>query len=124
MRAAKGWHSVRQYGMVGRAAGDFAPAKGSMSMQHKIVLRSGSDMTLATAERVAFDRAQVELGEEAVSLIGRGRVRFEGYLAKKGGYIYGSTTAPGSRAKVVLAQEAVERQGHFLGQFSRAVMAA
>jgi histidine ammonia-lyase len=86
-------------------------------MQHKIVLRSGSDMTLATAERLAFDRAQVELGEEAVSLIGRGRVRFENYLDKKGGYIYGSTTAPGSRAKVMLGKEAVEQQGQTLRNF-------
>ena len=74
-------------------------------------------MTLATAERVGFDRARVELGEEAVSLIGRGRVRFENYLAKKGGYIYGSTTAPGSRAKVVLSQDAVEQQGQTLRSF-------
>jgi histidine ammonia-lyase len=74
-------------------------------------------MTLATAERLAFDRAQVELGEEALSLIARGRVRFENYLAKKGGYIYGSTTAPGSRAKVMLGQEAVEQQGQTLRNF-------
>jgi histidine ammonia-lyase len=86
-------------------------------MQHKIVLRSGSDMTLAAAERLAFDRAQIELGEEAVSLIGRGRVRFETYLAKKGGYIYGSTTAPGSRAKVMLTKEAGEQQGQTLRNF-------
>jgi histidine ammonia-lyase len=86
-------------------------------MQHKIVLRSGSDMTLAAAERLAFDGAQVELGEQAVSLIGRGRARFEHYLAKKGGYIYGSTTAPGSRAKVMLTPEAVEQQGLTLRNF-------
>jgi histidine ammonia-lyase len=74
-------------------------------------------MSLATAERVAFDRAPVELGEEAVSLIARGRVRFESYLDKKGGYIYGSTTAPGSRAKVMLSKEAVEQQGKTLRDF-------
>jgi histidine ammonia-lyase len=86
-------------------------------MQQKIVLQSGSDMTLAAAEHLAFDGAQVELGEEAVALIARGRVRFENYLAQKGGYIYGSTTAPGSRAKIVLSQEAVEQQGQTLRNF-------
>src|SRR5580693_674939 len=86
-------------------------------MHQKIVLRSVSDMTLAAAERLAFDRAEVEIGEEAMSLIARGRDRFENYLAKKGGYIYGSTTAPGSRAKVVLSQEAVEQQGQTLRSF-------
>jgi histidine ammonia-lyase len=86
-------------------------------MHQKIVLRAVSDMTLAAAERLAFDRAQVELGEEAVSLIARGRVRFESYLEQKGGYIYGSTTAPGSRAKVMLSKEAVEQQGQTLRNF-------
>jgi histidine ammonia-lyase len=85
-------------------------------MHDRIILSSVSDMTLAAAERVAFDRALVELGEEALSLIARGRVRFETYL-KKGGYIYGSTTAPGSRAKVMLSKEAVEQQGQTLRSF-------
>ena len=86
-------------------------------MLHKIVLRSGSDMTLAAAECLAFDGAEVELGAEAASLIARGRARFEQYLAKKGGYIYGSTTAPGSRAKVMLSQEAMQQQGQTLSNF-------
>jgi histidine ammonia-lyase len=86
-------------------------------MNERIVLRSLSDMTLANAERLAFDRADVELGEEAKSIMAQGRVRFESYMARKGGYIYGSTTAPGSRAKVMLSEEASQRQGETLRGF-------
>ncbi|HME39916.1 MAG TPA: aromatic amino acid lyase [Steroidobacteraceae bacterium] len=82
-----------------------------------IVLASVSDMTLENAERVAFDRAVIELGAEANAAIARGRVRFEAYVAQKGGYVYGSTTAPGSRAKVVLSEQESRRQGETLRSF-------
>jgi histidine ammonia-lyase len=88
-----------------------------IEMHERIILRSLSDMTLATAERLAFDRADVELGEEAMSIIAQGRVRFDAYLDQKGGYIYGSTTAPGSRAKVTLSKEAMQQQGGTLRNF-------
>jgi histidine ammonia-lyase len=83
----------------------------------RIVLRSLADMTLANAERLAFDRAQLELGDEATSIMAQGRFRFEAYVDQKGGYIYGSTTAPGSRAKVMLSVEASQRQGEQLRNF-------
>jgi histidine ammonia-lyase len=73
-------------------------------------------MTLANAERLAFDRAQLELGDEATAIMAQGRLRFEAYV-DKGGYIYGSTTAPGSRAKVMLSAEAARRQGEQLRDF-------
>src|SRR5450432_69088 len=86
-------------------------------MTERIVLRSLSDMTLANAERVAFDGAAIELGLEAEALIAEGRRRFETYIDDKGGYVYGSTTAPGSRAKIVLSKQDSQRQGATLGSF-------
>ena len=82
-----------------------------------IVLRSLSDMTLANAERVAFDGAAVEFSPEAEALIAEGRRRFETYVDGRGGYVYGSTTAPGSRAKVVLSKQDSQRQGATLRNF-------
>jgi histidine ammonia-lyase len=82
-----------------------------------IVLRSLSDMTLANAERLAFDQAGLALSDEAKSLIDRGRARFEAYLNGNAGYVYGSTTAPGSRAKLVLSEDAVRAQGATLRNF-------
>ena len=84
-----------------------------------VVLRTLSDMTLANAERLAFDGASLELGDEARAIIAQGRSRFEAYLDLKGGYVYGSTTAPGSRAKVLLSAEASRRQGETLRNFLR-----
>jgi histidine ammonia-lyase len=87
------------------------------AVPERIVLRSLADMSLANAERLAFDRAHLELGDEAISIMAQGRLRFEAYVAEKGGYIYGSTTAPGSRAKVMLSVEASQRQGEQLRNF-------
>lgn len=86
-------------------------------MTDRIVLRSSADMTLAQAERLAFDGADVEIGEEAVRHINRGRARFESFLEARGGYVYGSTTAPGSRAKVLLSEQDSLRQGETLRNF-------
>jgi histidine ammonia-lyase len=83
----------------------------------RIVLGSLSDMTLANAERLAFDQAGLELSDAAKKLIDRGRARFETYLNGNAGYVYGSTTAPGSRAKVVLSEDAVRAQGGTLRNF-------
>jgi histidine ammonia-lyase len=74
-------------------------------------------MTLANAERIAFDRSGVELGAEAHAIIAEGRARFESYMEKKGGYVYGSTTAPGSRAKIMLSEQESRRQGETLRNF-------
>lgn len=86
-------------------------------MADRIVLRSSADMTLANAEQLAFDRADVEIGEEAVRRITSGRARFESFMEARGGYVYGSTTAPGSRAKVMLSEEESLRQGETLRNF-------
>jgi histidine ammonia-lyase len=88
-----------------------------IDVSERIVLRSLSDMTLANAERVAFDRAHIDLGNEAETIIAQGRARFEAFMQKKGGYVYGSTTAPGSRAKVMLTQQESRRQGETLCNF-------
>ena len=37
-------------------------------MTDDVVLRSLADMTLANAERLAFDHANVEIGDEAVAI--------------------------------------------------------
>jgi histidine ammonia-lyase len=83
----------------------------------RIVLRSLADMNLKNAERVAFDGATIELAAEAEAMIAEGRHRFESYIENKGGYVYGSTTAPGSRAKVLLSEQDSRRQGATLRNF-------
>jgi histidine ammonia-lyase len=86
-------------------------------MSDHIVLNSSADMTLANSERVAFDHIQVEISDEAASRIAAGRIRFEEFMDTKAGYVYGTTTAPGSRAKVMLSKEEGRRQGETLRSF-------
>lgn len=86
-------------------------------MSERILLRTLADMTLANADRVAFEQAELELSDEAIATIAQGRARFEDYLARTAGYVYGSTTAPGSRAKVVLSKDESRRQGETLRNF-------
>jgi histidine ammonia-lyase len=86
-------------------------------MGDPLVLNSIDDMTLANAGRVAFDRVRVTITDETAGRIARGRVRFEEFMRAKGGYVYGSTTAPGSRAKVILGREEALRQGQTLRGF-------
>ena len=86
-------------------------------MAERILLRSSSDMTLANAGLIAFDHAGVEFSDEAAKRITDGRARFESFMKTKGGYVYGSTTAPGARAKVVLSADESLRQGETLRNF-------
>jgi histidine ammonia-lyase len=86
-------------------------------MTDRITLSSISDMTLANAGRVAFDQACVDISADAANRITSGRSRFELYMREKGGYVYGSTTAPGSHAKKVLSEEDSLRQGKTLRGF-------
>jgi len=51
------------------------------------------------------------------SLAGGWRERFDAFMKAKGGYVYGSTTAPGSRAKVLLSTQESLRQGETLRNF-------
>jgi histidine ammonia-lyase len=86
-------------------------------MSEIIILRSISDMTLANAARIAFDGAEVEISDEAAERIDAGRRRFESFMQDKGGYVYGSTTAPGSRAKRILSAAESSLQGETLRKF-------
>jgi histidine ammonia-lyase len=86
-------------------------------MDEPVVLNSISDMTLVNADKVAFNRTQVKISNEAAERIAGGRARFERFMDAKGGYVYGATTAPGARAKVVLSPEEASRQGRTLRSF-------
>lgn len=83
-----------------------------------VVLRSMDDMTLANAARVAFDGADLQIADEARDILAAGRRRFEAYLTVAAGrYVYGSTTAPGARAKVLLSATEAARQSESVGNF-------
>jgi len=81
-------------------------------MTVRVVLKSIAEMTLENAERLAFNQAELELSQEALERIDRGRERFEAYMHSKGdGYVYGSTTAPGARAAGKWSGDVVTRHG-------------
>src|ERR1700730_8797834 len=82
-----------------------------------IILRGWSNMTLTNAEPPAFHDARSEISDEASEGIAPGSLRFELFIKAKGGYVYGSTTAPGARAKVVLSEEESVSQGATLRKF-------
>ena len=82
-----------------------------------VVLNSLEDFNLATAERLWSGACGIELGPEGRSVVNAGHLAFQHFLAGKGRYVYGSTTAPGSRAKTLLTSEAVKAQGATFGQF-------
>ena len=86
-------------------------------MGERVVLGSVLDMQLENAERVALDHAEVGFSAGAVSRIERGRERYLAYLQKGQEYVYGSTTAPGSRAKVTLSANDTKKQGGTLRTF-------
>jgi histidine ammonia-lyase len=74
-----------------------------VSMVEPVVLRSLSEMTLAR-------------------MVTRGRLRFERYLQRVGGTIYGSTTAAGARARGELSQEDANQRAQSIRSYG-AVMA-
>ena len=84
-----------------------------------IVLSSSEDLSLDLAERIAFGDCNVVLGDEGRAIIDGGRREFERYLdtISEEHYIYGTTTAPGSRAKKVLDAAAASNQGRTLREF-------
>jgi histidine ammonia-lyase len=87
-------------------------------MVEPVQLRSLADMTLANAARLAFDNAGIELTAAAQETLSAGRRRFQAYLdASMGGYVYGCTTAPGARAKVLLSSTEAARQSESVGNF-------
>ena len=87
------------------------------SNKDPIVLNSVKDFTLATAERLWAGDCRITIGPEGRRVVEGGHTAFQRFLAEKGGYVYGTTTAPGSRAKTMLTSEAVSSQGATFGRF-------
>jgi len=83
----------------------------------RIVLSSVNDISLETAEEVAFSTCSIAFAEPARKLIEDGHAAFQSYLKSEDKYVYGSTTAPGARAKTVLSAEGTREQGRTLGEF-------
>ncbi len=82
-----------------------------------IVLHSSSDLHLGSAAQVAFDGAGITLSDTAAQCIEQGRLRFETCMAQQNGYVYGSTTAPGARAKAQLQAQDAAQQTQTLRSF-------
>ena len=87
------------------------------SDNNAIVLNSVEDFTLATAERLWAEDCRIMIGPEGRRVVEEGHLAFQRFLAEKGRYVYGSTTAPGSRAKKILTSDAVSAQGATFGRF-------
>ncbi len=85
--------------------------------QDAVVLNSLKDFNLATAESLWAGACGIVIGPEGRRIVDAGHLAFQRFLVEKGRYVYGSTTAPGSRAKTLLTPEAVKSQGATFGQF-------
>ena len=71
-----------------------------------VTLRSLEDVTLDTAWKVGFRNAGIALSDRARARMGECRAAFERLLASdSAGFVYGSTAAPGARAKTPLSEE-------------------
>ena len=71
-----------------------------------VTLHSLDDVTLDTAWEVGFKNAGVTLSDRARARMGECWEAFERLLASdSAGFVYGSTAAPGARAKTPLSQE-------------------
>ncbi len=71
-----------------------------------VTLHSLADVTLETAWQVGFENAGIVLSDRARARIGECREAFERLLASdSAGFVYGSTAAPGARAKTPLSAE-------------------
>ena len=86
-------------------------------MTDHLVVSRLADISIDLAERVAFAGASVRFSEAALARVAAGRARFERLLARPGSYIYGSTTAPGNRAKQQLDASGTRAQGRTLAEF-------
>jgi histidine ammonia-lyase len=82
----------------------------------KIIINDLNDLNLELADKIARTGVQVELSQGAIDKIESGRRLFERAI-KNSDYVYGTTTAPGSRAKAVLDKTDVGQQGTSLGDF-------
>ena len=75
-----------------------------------VILDRLSDITLRDAWRVGFENAEAALSERASARIEECRQAFERLLASgSAGFVYGSTAAPGPRAKVPLSPDKQEQ---------------
>ncbi len=75
-----------------------------------VFLDTLSDLTLDDAWAVGFENAEVMLSDRAKSRIKDCRAAFERLLESgSAGFVYGSTAAPGARAKTPLSQESQEK---------------
>jgi histidine ammonia-lyase len=83
----------------------------------KLLINCLADLDLALAAKVATGRYGVELGNGLLECIRSGRMRYERFIQRQSGYVYGSTTAPGNRAKQLLTTEDSARQGSSLDTF-------
>lgn len=89
-----------------------------MTPAHQVItLNSLDDLTLSAAERIASGQWGIAFGDRGRRTIEEGHVAFQRFLAEKGKYVYGSTTAPGSRAKKLLTPEEARSQGDRFGNF-------
>ena len=71
-----------------------------------VTLHSLSDVTLDTAWKVGFENAGIVLSDRAKARIGECREAFERLLASgSAGFVYGTTVAPGARAKTPLSAD-------------------
>jgi histidine ammonia-lyase len=82
-----------------------------------IPIDSNDSLDLAVAEAVGSGGRAILLTSEALSRIATGRHAFEQMLREPDRYVYGSSTAPGNRARTMLSAEAAQRQGGTLRQF-------
>ena len=71
-----------------------------------VTLHSLTDLTLDAAWQVGFENAGIVLSDRVKARIGECRESFERLLASESaGFVYGSTAAPGARAKTPLSAE-------------------
>ncbi len=75
-----------------------------------VTLDALADVTLEAAWTVGFENAPISLGDNAAARIQDGRAGFERLLTSDNArFVYGSTTAPGVRAKTRLSGERQEQ---------------
>ena len=88
-----------------------------MAVEH-IIIDDPSELTLDLARRVGYSGATLQIGPKAIRHISSGRSAFEAHLAAhENGYVYGTTTQPGGRAKKTASAAVQKKQGTTLASF-------
>ena len=84
----------------------------------RLTIDDRSELTLDLARRVGFYGVALQIGPNALRCIASGRSAFEAHLAaNEGGYVYGTTTQPGGRAKKTASASVQKDQGRTLSSF-------